>query len=115
MPIRPENRARYPKDWAKLSYWIRFVRAEGQCEFAWMDDDGTVDRCEAFHGAAHPETGSNVVLTVAHLDHCPENNDPGNLAAGCQRCHNLYDMPMRRAGIEARARATRALADLFEG
>lgn len=26
MPIRPEMRARYPKDWKLRSYFVRFVR-----------------------------------------------------------------------------------------
>jgi len=32
-----------------------------------------------------------VVLTVAHLDHTPENCDDSNLRAMCQRCHLRYD------------------------
>jgi len=52
-------------------------------------------------------------LTVAHLDHTPENCADDNLKALCQRCHNRYDMPMRRAGIRERARAAMACADLF--
>lgn len=62
----------------------------------------------------HPETGSKVVLTVAHLDHQPENCADDNLRAWCQRCHNVYDAPMRRAGREKRARATAAVGDLFD-
>ena len=30
---------------------------------------------------------ARIVLTVAHLDHAPEHNDPTNLRALCQRCH----------------------------
>jgi 5-methylcytosine-specific restriction endonuclease McrA len=56
-----------------------------------------------------------VVLTVAHLDHQPENCDPDNLMAMCQRCHNAYDAPMRRAGIKARQKAAMARGDLLEG
>ena len=33
---------------------------------------------------AHPITGSKVVLTVAHLDHTPENVDLENLVHLCQ-------------------------------
>jgi len=54
-----------------------------------------------------------VVLTDAHLDHTPENCARDNLAALCQRCHNRYDAPMRRAGIVARRRAKMANLDLF--
>jgi 5-methylcytosine-specific restriction endonuclease McrA len=53
------------------------------------------------------------VLTVAHLDHQPENNSPENLRAMCQRCHNRMDAPVRRAGIKSRARAQRAVGDLL--
>lgn len=89
MPIKPENKGRYPKDWPEISARIRFDRAEGLCEF-----------CEeAWHGEPHPITGSIVVLTVAHLDHQPENSDDDNLAAMCQRCHLHYDLPFHRGRI----------------
>jgi hypothetical protein len=110
MPIRPENKARYPKNWPAISLAIRH-RAEWQCEQ--VDAYGV--RCGAVHGEPHPVTGSKVILTVAHLDHIPENCDEGNLLAMCQRCHNAYDAPMRRAGIKARQKAAMACGDLLEG
>lgn len=55
-----------------------------------------------------------IVLTVAHLDHQPENCADENLKALCQRCHNRYDAPMRRRGISERARAALNILDLFE-
>lgn len=36
-------------------------------------------------------SGKRVILTVAHLDHQPENCDRDNLRAMCQRCHLAYD------------------------
>jgi len=93
MPIRPENLGRYPRDWAAISRRIRFERAGGRCEW-----------CGAAHGQPHPVTGSVVVLTVAHLNHTPEDCREENLAALCQRCHNRYDGPHRRAGIVERRR-----------
>lgn len=107
MPIRPENRARYPKDWKAISLEVREA-AGWRCEGspAWPD-------CRAENAKPHPATGSTVVLTVAHLDHQPENCERANLRAWCQRCHNTYDMPMRRAGIAARAKALMAASDLF--
>jgi len=36
-----------------------------------------------------------IVLTIAHLDHNPENCADSNLASLCQRCHNIYDRPHR--------------------
>ena len=113
MPIRPENRARYPANWREISERIRFARAGGRCECTGHCGQDHAGRCTALHGEPHPETGSKVVLTVMHLDHQPEHNDDANLLAGCQRCHNRYDMPMRRAGIAQRARLQMAIADLF--
>ncbi len=108
MPIRPENKARYPKNWPQISRSIR-DRAGNRCEFL----EGGI-RCRAVNGEPHPITGSRVVLTVAHLDHQPENCDPANLLAGCQRCHNRYDMAERRRGIKQRARARLNVPDMLE-
>jgi len=107
MPIRPENKARYPKDWKAISLEIR-KRAGNCCE-----GSPAFPNCRAENGKPHPITGSTVVLTTAHLDHTPENCDPSNLKAWCQRCHNTYDAPMRRAGIQQRAHAERAIKDMF--
>lgn len=83
MPIKPENKHLYPKDWIHLSKRIR-ERDENRCKF-----------CNAENHQPHPITGSIVVLTVAHLDHDPRNNGDENLAALCQRCHNRYDAKHR--------------------
>jgi hypothetical protein len=92
MPIRPENRARYPKDWKSISLRIRFVRAEGRCECAGECGRGThTGRCPNVHGQPAYGTGSEVVLTVAHLDHTPEHCNDDNLKAMCQGCHLHYD------------------------
>lgn len=102
MPIRPENRARYPKDWTLRSRFVRFVRARNRCEW-----------CGAENGQPHPITGSRVVLTCAHVfDHRPEACSLLNLAALCQRCHNRHDAAARREGIRQRRR--RLTRDLFE-
>lgn len=37
-----------------------------------------------------------IVLTIAHLDHDPTNNNRKNLKALCQRCHNRYDIEHRK-------------------
>jgi hypothetical protein len=85
VPIRPENRHRYPADWKLRSRFIRFYRARNRCEW-----------CGAENGKPHPITGSKVVLTVAHVyDDRPEACQLDNLAALCQRCHNRHDMPAR--------------------
>ncbi|MEO5317613.1 hypothetical protein PV761_03330 [Arthrobacter sp. CC3] len=56
-------------------------------------------------------TGSNVVLTTAHLDHTPENCEDENLKAMCQGCHLHYD---RDHHAETRA-ATKAAAVVLAG
>lgn len=87
MPILPENRNRYPKDWPLRSRFIRHYRARNRCEW-----------CGAQNGEPHPVTGSKVVLTVAHIwDDRPEAASLLNLAALCQRCHNRHDAPARLA------------------
>jgi hypothetical protein len=91
MPIRPENRARYPADWKAIVAAIR-TRSGNVCEGSPAYPD-----CRAVNGQPHPVTGSRVVLTTAHLDHVPENCGHENLRHWCQRCHNTYDAPHRRA------------------
>ena len=109
MPIRPETRDRYPKDWADISWRIRFVRANSRCECTgWCGaQPHEAGRCEAVHANPHPLTGSNVVLTTAHLDRTPENCADDNLAALCQRCHLAYDAEQHRAQA-SHTRAVRA-------
>jgi hypothetical protein len=86
MPVNPANKKRYPPEWPAISRRIRFERAGGQCE--WVEDGV---RCEARNGQPNPVTGSKVVLTVAHLDHTPENCEEANLGAYCQLHHLRLD------------------------
>lgn len=84
MPIKPENKHRYPK--RKLWLQIRaeiLQRAKNRCEFC-----GVEDRTVRNH--------ARIVLAVAHLDQQPENNDPQNLAALCQKCHINHDRPFQK-------------------
>ena len=106
MPIRPENRHRYPKDWKVISQRIRFDRAQGRCECAGECGRNThEDRCPNVHGGAAYGTGSRVILTTAHLNHTPEDCGDDNLRAMCQGCHLHYDREhhaeTRRATLEA--------------
>ena len=85
------QREKYPPHWDLISARIR-ARAQGQCE--WME--GGI-RCGAINGAPHPETGSKVVLTTAHLeDENPMNCQYHNLAALCQLHHLRYDRQRRK-------------------
>lgn len=99
----PVDMSRYPDDWQEISERIRFDRADSRCECAGEcghDHDG---RCTAVHNEPHPVTGSNVILTTAHLGTPHPDGTPGdkhdkmdvrpeNLKAMCQRCHLSYDI-----------------------
>ena len=65
------------------------------------------------NGFPHPVTGSRVVLTVAHLDHVPENCAPENLKAMCQRCHLTYDAEHHKRTAYATRKAAARTADIF--
>ena len=94
MPIRPENRDRYPKDWKLRSRFVRVYRARNKCEW-----------CGAENHQPHPVTGGMVVLTAAHVfDRRPEAASLLNLAALCQRCHNRHDAKDRLQSRRDRAR-----------
>ncbi len=107
MPVRPENRDRYPKDWKVIADAIR-ARAGQRCEGSPAYPD-----CRADNGMAHPVTGSLVVLTVAHLDHTPENCSDDNLKAMCQRCHLTYDAEHHKRTAYATRKKAMQTADLF--
>lgn len=107
-PIRPENKDRYPKNWQDVRARI-LARAGNRCEWEGCRvENGSygIWRGERFEVLAFPGGDApfiKIVLTIAHLDHTPENNDPENLRAWCQRHHNRYDAKMRAAGIKERA------------
>lgn len=85
MPIKPENKNRYPRNWKEIRESI-LKRADNKCEGALSYPD-----CRAENYREHPITGSKVILTIAHMDHQPENCSLDNLRALCQRCHLDYD------------------------
>lgn len=107
MPIRESEKARYPADWKAISLRIR-TRANWVCEGSPAYPD-----CRAENAAPHPVTGSKVVLTVAHLDHQPENCADDNLRAMCQRCHLTYDAAHHARNAAAGRRSRKAMGDLF--
>lgn len=143
MPIKPENRARYPKDWREISlqakvradwrcqhegctalqydygYWLtsplqRWVRIGGPCE----SYGEAKQRAAEEHAARFGEEAGYykiivIVLTVAHLDHQPENCAPENLAAMCQRHHLAYDHEHHRTNAQATRRARSGTLELF--
>lgn len=128
MPIKPENKNRYPKNWKEIRAQI-LERAGHMCEWCGVSNfafgirrkDGTFDELLGMALEAATIDGwkiTRIVLTIAHLDHTPENNEPDNLAALCQRCHLSYDMDqhIKNRAYFARLRLEKAGQQrLFEG
>lgn len=119
MPIRPENKNRYPKNWKEVRAKI-LERAKNCCEFCGLENHifgiRTKDGFNKLEGMAleaatiDGEKITRIVLTIAHLDHAPENNDPENLRALCQKCHLSYDMErhVKNRGYYKRLRLEKA-------
>lgn len=106
MPIKFENKSKYPPDWKSISLRIR-ARAGWRCEW-----------CGAENSQPHPVTGSRVVLTVAHYpDDNPANCADDNLLALCQKCHNTLDAPLRARHRKEtlRTKRHRGQLSLFDG
>jgi hypothetical protein len=99
MPIKPENRSKYPKNWKQISEYIRFNRARNKCEVCGAINYSWVNRFTRELCLPDEEDAIKIILTVAHLDHNPENCDYNNLKAMCQKCHNNYDIRHRRQTI----------------
>ena len=138
MPIKPYNRDRYPKDWPQIRAAIleraghkceqckapnrtRIARGAGKDVDTYMLDSADVfcaesgqylGRCR--HSDYDLLRMTDVVLTIAHLDHVPENCAPENLRAWCQRCHLRYDQQQHRATAQATRKSRMALGDLFD-
>lgn len=133
MPIRSEDKARYPANWKQIRTAI-LERASHRCEFCGVKNHAVGYRkngrfipittalrdagCEAGHEVAC-DNGTvikiiRIVLTIAHLDHTPENCDPNNLRALCQRCHLHYDIPHHQRTFYRTRRIGKAMGDLFD-
>lgn len=144
MPIKPENRARYPKDWSSLSLAAK-DRSGWKCQHEgckarqysigiWHRPDGGVHQwaeqyappatyaeartvaAEAWWEVQHlgGDKLTIIVLTVAHLNHAPEDCRPENLAAMCQRHHLAYDAQHHKETAYTTRKRAAATADLFD-
>lgn len=103
MPIRPENKKLYPQNWKRIREKI-LQRAKNKCEFCgvenyaigYRDENGKfIELVELEKQNAALFDGKKlikIVLTIAHLDHNPQNNKESNLKALCQKCHLNYDL-----------------------
>ena len=114
MPIRPENKSRYPKDWKQISRRIRVDRAGNRCECVGECGLHPGKRCEEMHGQPAKWAKGKVILTTAHLDHTPENCSEDNLKAMCNRCHLRYDVDHHRQSSYRAKRQRQADAGQME-
>lgn len=95
MPIKPENKRRYPDNWQQIRQEIR-ERANDRCEGCGVVNHAYINRHTRELCLPDEDDTIRVVCTVAHLDHVPENNDKNNLRFYCQKCHNNHDIPHRK-------------------
>ena len=88
MPIKPENKSRYPSNWKEIRAHI-LQRANNLCEFCGVENHTY---------RLNEKTGkmAYIVLTIAHMNEVIEDVRPENLRALCQRCHNRYDVEHRK-------------------
>lgn len=103
----PMNRKLYPANWDEIARSVK-DEATWHCEACgkpcrkpgekhwqllarlpdiWIDDLELSDEDDA-----RSPRWTRFVLTVAHLDHRPENCDRSNLRALCAPCHCRYDL-----------------------
>ena len=105
MPISKANAKRYPGNWPYIRSTI-LRRAGDKCEW-----------CGALNHDFRMNANDRVieiVLTIAHLDHTPENCAPENLRALCQRCHLRFDAKHHQRNAYATRRKDKAAGDLFQ-
>lgn len=65
MPIKPENKGRYPANWKEIRASI-LKRANNRCEFCGVEN-------HTYRWNEKNRKNAHIVLTIAHLDHTPEN------------------------------------------
>ena len=134
MPIKPENRKRYPKNWRAIVAQVR-ERSGDCCEGSpafpdcrvpngavgyrdagrWVQLGESIDAAgEAIDAAVLDGFKvTRVVLTTGHLDHTPENCELSNLRHWCQRCHLHYDRQHHNQTAYATRRARADTLELF--
>ena len=130
----PMDRTKYPKNWNAIATAIK-DKAQWTCEgcgkpcrrpgLPWatfvenllnVGDDWYLQTGESDAQGNWKERPQRFTLTVAHLDHNPENCEPMNLKALWAPCHLRYDAK-HHAKTAARARWNKRYRDqlpLFE-
>ncbi|KAA0676754.1 hypothetical protein [Azospirillum brasilense] len=141
MPIKPERRWWYPIDWPIISNHVRFQvdgpHGRGRCwtcgrphgheirvlpDGRWFDPEQHTWRDDRGREASWPDVieacairKTRVILAACHRNHRPEDVQPKNLAAWCQRHHMLHDREFHRAQARITILLRRAAGDPFQG
>lgn len=111
----PIDYGRYPADWFTAVRPRILERAGNRCE--WCGAENGAVGWRGADGQFHPGLSTTpieaaklirIVLTIAHLDHDTNHNDPSNLVALCQQCHLRHDREHHRINA-ARTRRQRKL------
>lgn len=120
----PWDRSNYPNDWEDRR-WRILERAGHKCEWCGAPEHEQIIRPryerwkwiqipapepgliwpDPFAGTPQ-QSGTIVILTIAHIDHQLTDHTDANLAALCQRCHLIHDMQQHSAAA-ARIRMLR--------
>jgi hypothetical protein len=103
MPIKPENRHRYPANWKQIRARIQ-VRAGDKCEECGVPNGAYRIRSgpNAGEWTTDPMQGetwiccdeekvTRIVCTTSHTNHHAEDVRDENLRFLCQRCHLRHD------------------------
>lgn len=95
----PMDRKRYPPKWKEIAFKVK-EEANWKCQNCGM-------QCRRPN---EPFDTHKRTLTVAHLNHTPEDCRPENLRAWCSACHLRYD-----AKHHAETRRKKKNDDVIEG
>lgn len=79
----PMEKHRYPSNWKDIAFGVK-EQANWKCENCGL-------QCRK---PGEPFDTHKKTLTVAHLNHTPEDCRPENLKALCAPCHLRYDAKM---------------------
>jgi len=100
--VRKEEKARYPANWKEIALEIK-----NGCDW----------KCQACgkqcRRPGEPFDTHRNTMSVAHLDHTPENCAPENLRGWCSKCHLQYDAKHHATNAAATRRRKAGLANLF--
>ena len=114
MPIKPEFRHFYGREWRTVTRPRILKRAGDRCELCRAPNGVIVWRLHRWWGKRRRIRWANahlvrIVLTIAHLNHTAGDDRDENLKALCQWCHLNHDKEHHRTSRATRKDAARPL------